>query len=720
MANYETLKSAIQDVVKTNGNNEITGALLQQSLLAIINSLGSGYQFVGVAKPTTNPGTPDQRVFYIASEKGTYTNFSGITITEDEIALLIFDTSWHKTLTGIASNEKLSELEQDVTGIQNIDINTDNWASNVKIDNWGHYAETTTTRYYSYDDAVDVSAYVGKQINIVMGIHTTNVTYSFCDSTDKLISKATITESNSVTIPSNAKFFRLSALANNNDEIIESQEEVGASITISNLSLTQIREKIVQIEPELSNLKSGISNGSAFADDTIGLTKTTFYVKHNNYNYLDPDAIVDTKYVDLDGVERDNAILAHSGTINVSVGEIYSLQNTDAGIRDKTVMRFVTAYDANGNAVSASGTQNVKEYTIPSGVASIVISFYRDRIGKDLSVVKSSEVLPYEEYNIIFIDNKHIDKAEITQEITDTKLPVYSFNVIKAMCIGDSITAGVYDLTTDGHIKGIAIKENYPYFLGRISDWDIENKGVSGESPLTWWQHYTNPSSATPDVQELFSTIDFTADDFFIILLGSNTRVWVAPNQQLTYIDMNTGDSITITTTLHTAQIANNKLRLNNAYVATGWTYENGYIEDPNGVVYDGEVNDLTDTLETDVIGKESYEDFTNNATGCYCKIISKIIADNPNARIVLGTVYFGNVATNSAINSVIDKIAKLYPNNVIGVVDNDVNEVKQYMIGGSPHLSKVGYLHFAQHWFTNICKLIRANENMFERLTLA
>ena len=114
MANYETLKSTIQQVVKTNGNNEITGALLQQSLLAIINSLGAGYQFVGVATPATNPGTPDQKVFYIANSKDTYTNFGGISITEDEVVILYYDTAWHKLLTGIASQEKLSELERDL------------------------------------------------------------------------------------------------------------------------------------------------------------------------------------------------------------------------------------------------------------------------------------------------------------------------------------------------------------------------------------------------------------------------------------------------------------------------------------------------------------------------------------------------------------------------------------------------------------------------------
>lgn len=103
MANYETLKTAIQQVVKTNGNNEITGALLQQSLLAMINSLGSGYQFAGIAVPATNPGNPDGRVFYIASHPGTYTNFAGAVLAQNEVAILKFDTAWTKITTNIGT-----------------------------------------------------------------------------------------------------------------------------------------------------------------------------------------------------------------------------------------------------------------------------------------------------------------------------------------------------------------------------------------------------------------------------------------------------------------------------------------------------------------------------------------------------------------------------------------------------------------------------------------
>ena len=94
MSNYATLKAAIQDVVKTNGNNEITGSLLQQSLLSIIDSIGFGYQFIGVATPSTTPGTPDQRVFYLASA-GTYPNFGPAIIPSGSLGVFYYDTAWH-------------------------------------------------------------------------------------------------------------------------------------------------------------------------------------------------------------------------------------------------------------------------------------------------------------------------------------------------------------------------------------------------------------------------------------------------------------------------------------------------------------------------------------------------------------------------------------------------------------------------------------------------
>lgn len=117
MSNYATLKSTIQSVVKTNGNNEITGALLQQTLLSMINSLGVGYQYVGIATPSTNPGTPDQNVMYFAAMSGTYTNFGGIVVNDGEFCVLCWDGSWIKKTTGAATVEQFNTLAHKLDGL---------------------------------------------------------------------------------------------------------------------------------------------------------------------------------------------------------------------------------------------------------------------------------------------------------------------------------------------------------------------------------------------------------------------------------------------------------------------------------------------------------------------------------------------------------------------------------------------------------------------------
>ena len=116
MSNYNSLKTTIDANIKQNGNQEITGQILNSVLNAMVNTLGAGYQFAGVATldPATDPGTPDAKVFYIANGKGTYTNFGDIEVTEDEVVVLYWDSSWHKVLTGIASKEELTELERDL------------------------------------------------------------------------------------------------------------------------------------------------------------------------------------------------------------------------------------------------------------------------------------------------------------------------------------------------------------------------------------------------------------------------------------------------------------------------------------------------------------------------------------------------------------------------------------------------------------------------------
>lgn len=117
MSNYNNLKTSIDANIKQNGNQEITGPILNSVLNQMVNILGTGYQFAGVATTATDPGSPDAKVFYIAKGKGTYTNFGGLEVTEDEVVVLYLDSAWHKVATGIASQAKLSELVDNVDNI---------------------------------------------------------------------------------------------------------------------------------------------------------------------------------------------------------------------------------------------------------------------------------------------------------------------------------------------------------------------------------------------------------------------------------------------------------------------------------------------------------------------------------------------------------------------------------------------------------------------------
>lgn len=87
MGNYEQLKEAVSNVIKTNRNQEITGSVLQNTLLSIISTIGNNATFAGLALPTTNPGTPDPEVFWIAAKPGLYPNFNGIKVERGYIGV---------------------------------------------------------------------------------------------------------------------------------------------------------------------------------------------------------------------------------------------------------------------------------------------------------------------------------------------------------------------------------------------------------------------------------------------------------------------------------------------------------------------------------------------------------------------------------------------------------------------------------------------------------
>lgn len=125
MAGWINLKEAVSQVIKTNGNQEITGQILQDVLTNIISNVGENATFVGIAIPTTSPGAPDGPVFYLATQKGVYSNFDGIEI-DTGIAIILWDgeSTWlkYQVLTisqELGNNENIAMSQKVITELFN-------------------------------------------------------------------------------------------------------------------------------------------------------------------------------------------------------------------------------------------------------------------------------------------------------------------------------------------------------------------------------------------------------------------------------------------------------------------------------------------------------------------------------------------------------------------------------------------------------------------------
>lgn len=105
MPNYTELKTAVLAAIKTNNNQEITGQILQNVLSNIISVIGTNSTFAGIATPNTSPGTPDQNVFYLATQGGVYANFGGYKVVKNPVVFNNMSGNWVATELNLLSGD---------------------------------------------------------------------------------------------------------------------------------------------------------------------------------------------------------------------------------------------------------------------------------------------------------------------------------------------------------------------------------------------------------------------------------------------------------------------------------------------------------------------------------------------------------------------------------------------------------------------------------------
>ena len=141
---YDQIKESIKAVIKENGNYEITGNVLQTVLLSMVDTLGPGYQFLGIATKSTVPVVVEGNSFYITTEVGTYTNFKNsgnTTITVNQLGILTSTngTAWNFTPIFIGVSKGAGEVFNDYNNNTAVGVNSHAEGSQTKaVGNYSH------------------------------------------------------------------------------------------------------------------------------------------------------------------------------------------------------------------------------------------------------------------------------------------------------------------------------------------------------------------------------------------------------------------------------------------------------------------------------------------------------------------------------------------------------------------------------------------------------
>ncbi len=146
------------------------------------------YQFLGFATPSTNPGTPDEKAFYIAVTPGTYSGFGSYVLGGNKLVFFIYSSSWSPTAVELSNGAvPVEELLPAAGLLPNVfyDIGVRSSALNVVLQ-----AEADASIYNEYmlrftlGSAVPLISFpldiiwpVDDDGNVLQPVYTPNTTY---------------------------------------------------------------------------------------------------------------------------------------------------------------------------------------------------------------------------------------------------------------------------------------------------------------------------------------------------------------------------------------------------------------------------------------------------------------------------------------------------------------------------------------------------------------
>lgn len=496
MANWTTLKATIADVIKTNGNQEITGAVLQNTLNSIVSAVGENATFAGIATPTTNPGTPDGPVFYIALELGVYSNFNGITLKNSGFAI-IYNTDnneWafisYKELnlhSGIKETGTINGIGEDKIAFY--------WGNTYLKKGYKGRLQFTAT-----GNVKSISCYITTNKGNLSGGYAAIIErYRNLSSNNEFIVDFIAQQDGYI-------MFNTAALSD---------------ISISCKIYTDLSSDVDKLSSDVDKLSSDVAELSS---DVAELEDNSLTTKNKLFTF----GGIANKQPDLGGLQTNWASVIH-GVAAQEIETLFVIKSSNSTIGSSLIFRL---YKGSGTTINTAFTELIDTITVTPD---------------EFNQLKSGDIikLPLSEKIDISIEDYYTLELEIgTQAIHSLR-----FGACDAYAAHNLIREGFYKNTTDGNW---IIVNTYPegkYTYGLL--WGIYiGEGSSVNFEQSWQEKfYMNILSSLQNYAErLSSDIDKLSSDVaeledvvnigLYTLTGNNKESASGPNRAFNFTDL--------------------------------------------------------------------------------------------------------------------------------------------------------------------------------------
>lgn len=566
MAAYDTLRSAIDSYIKANGNKEITGTVLNDILNAMVSDLGADTRFAGVAVPTTNPGNPEGNVVYFASQAGTYSNFGGIVLPLGIHILVRNGTAWTsqtwfsvdntptQNSQNLATSGGILQAIVDAVGVERlraigVEVTSASFDSTTKKISFFNSANSTLFQ-------LDATAFVIDGMVSDVKIEDGNLVIQFNTDAGKQDIEIPLTDIfNPANYYTKTVIDELLTVINNKladgclyrgmaepttnpptptTKVFYIATKAGTYTNFGNIAVTEgitiLKYDGINWSKEQISYSDGVFdisayNGTSYADLSAALgtnganipenlrkggMSVKFVLSSDNKNvqfrcitdeFTTEVSAWQSENVDDEPTEGSQNLIKSGAVFPIKEKtDLIKILSTYFGITDQN--GYACLYIKDG-ILHIYGLQ-IGADLIKKGVKGLIIT---DKNGNATFILKDG-VLTIPELQVGNTDTPI--NADISKFLHPYNCDGGLFQNI--LCIGDSLTEGDYGSYPAGTIN--IHKENYPFYLSKRTGAEVDNKGKSGATTMSYW---------TDELSKIDTTKDY---DAIYLFLGTNNYLF--------------------------------------------------------------------------------------------------------------------------------------------------------------------------------------------------